>query len=159
MTIPPGIDSKFTWHTGERDTLADYLNQLDTHLAAGDLDNAAHTLDQLTSHARSAATRIRAAAGETPLDDISSHYVDRAVEATLIHGGHPAGSWTSRDQAAVLLILNNPTSLAKADLTPTAAAECAADGMTFPPDDLNAWTGRLRTEFQQRLADTPRPTR
>ncbi len=96
--------------------------------------------------------RIRLAqmAGADPAtepDDVARDIIGRARWALANNKGHPNGAWSTAEQAAVALLLNDTEHLAAMDYTPAEAARRVADGMFFPPADVEAWFAQMREQL------------
>jgi hypothetical protein len=63
------------------------------------------------------------------------------------HGGHPNGAWSSGEQLAVALVLDDHEHLKAMGYTFIDAAERVRGGMLNPPADFLAWLEAIRTEL------------
>ena len=95
--------------------------------------------------------QLAALAGVDPATESAEVAVDvtaRARWARACNNGHPSAAWSTGEQLAVALVLNDHQHLADRGYTVAEAAQRVAGGMYFPPADLDTWLNEIRTRCQ-----------
>jgi hypothetical protein len=85
----------------------------------------------------------------TPLDDFALDVLRRCRWARAHNDARPSGAWSTGEQLAVALVLNDHETLAELDYAWAQAAQRVADGMWSPPADFNAWLGAMRAALDE----------
>lgn len=73
--------------------------------------------------------------------------LDKCRSAVANHDGHPYGGWSSREQLAVALVLNDQETLTEWAVTALGAIQMVRDGMVNPPADLASWLQEIRIQL------------
>jgi hypothetical protein len=84
---------------------------------------------------------------DTEQANLAEDTLRRARWAKAHNDGHPNGAWSTGEQLAVALVLDDTEHLSAMDYTPAEAARRVTDGMFFPPVDVDAWFAGLRAQL------------
>ena len=94
--------------------------------------------------------RLAELAGVTPDTEharLAADIIARCRLARDHNNGHPKGVWSTGEQLAVAVVLDDREHLTEMDYTFDDAVQRVADGMYFPPADPTAWLLSLRTQL------------
>lgn len=73
--------------------------------------------------------------------------LDRARWCLAHNEGHPRGVWSTSERLAVALVLDDTDHLTEMGYTVEEAQRRVADGMFYPPANLDAWFAQLRDDL------------
>lgn len=94
--------------------------------------------------------RLAARAGidpDTEPVEVAADVLRRARWAQAHNEGHPNWLWSTGEQLAVALVLDDHAHLEAMDYTAAEAAERVAGGMFYPPADMGAWLAGIRSHL------------
>jgi hypothetical protein len=78
------------------------------------------------------------------LDDFTDATLRRCRVARAHNDGHPLPGWSTREQLAVALVLEDKAHLEAMRYTVQEAAQSVHDGMLSPPAAFGAWIESIR---------------
>ena len=90
--------------------------------------------------------------GVTPDSELATLTADtlqRARWARKHNDSHPSGAWSTGEQLAVALVLDDQDHLAGMQYTAAEAASRVTGGMYFPIADLDAWLADVRGQLDE----------
>lgn len=103
-----------------------------------------------TPPADSLRERLAALAGVTPEAErtqLTADILDRARWAVTHNDGHPSYAWSTGEQLAVALVLNDAGHLTEVGCTALDAISGVAGGMYHPPADPAGWLAGIRAQL------------
>lgn len=111
--------------------------------------DAGMTVGDMTDDLRCRLARavLTRGAEQAPLDDFAKSILAKCRSAVRNHDGYPYGAWSTGEQIAVALVLQNHTWLRENGYTMASAARDVAGRMLSAPPDMQAWVRRIRTEM------------
>lgn len=83
----------------------------------------------------------------TELRDAERDILARARWARRHNDGHPNGAWSTGEQLAAAVVLDDTEHLTAMGYTRSEALARVAGGMYFPPVDVDAWLSGLRAQL------------
>jgi hypothetical protein len=83
--------------------------------------------------------------------DFAEDILDRCYIAVKHYDGRPNGAWSTGEQLAVALVLDDHDHLGEMGYTVLEAAERVRGGMILPPEDILAWLKAIRAQLDETL--------
>jgi len=87
---------------------------------------------------------LAASRARTPLDESAERVLDLCRQAQQNHDGHPSPTWSTWQQLAVALVLNDEAGLRSRGYSVQEATRSVVEGMLRPPADFDAWLATIR---------------
>jgi hypothetical protein len=82
------------------------------------------------------------------MDASARDTLQRCQSALRHHDGHPYGGWSTREQLAVALVLEDFEHIRAMDYTRAQAVRHVRDGMLAPPPDFDGWLDEIRRNLE-----------